>query len=462
MPCSMHTFCRLLCLSIAIASLISCDKKLLEPSTSTQKDVSNFVTPLTVAQGQQYYKSVLIKKSINTPKHLYSQSLGEVTADFSHAVQQESGSFYSIEVPITSSKSTAYAISNQSKTTLEAAKKLLNTNFNRLVIYKNKQNGSIGERIVNFVPDANNTENDIRDINLNRTGGLSKKFSGWLVYQTWSGNSLFALHIDKGRPTNKFNFSSLEKKDGKSSKSSRNGSVNDCETIFWEKFVQMCYTQVPNNGSEVCIWEPTGDTWLEVVCEEDPNDPDLDPACYQLGNCSEPYSPGTVTGPISSTPSDLTNQQQLDNLLQTDPVYAAYYATLTPAEKLWALLVPIAAYKGYQNATQSLQMANSTFPGNQHNSAADALRHALWNGMNTNDMGLYLAQEFGDAHEDFPTNDPLEKRMDLFNNEQGRLAALKLQEDNEYTLANLSDYLIFLAENGGLRVIHNGQLVPSP
>jgi len=64
-------------------------------------------------------------------------------------------------------------------------------------------------------------------------------------------------------------------------------------------------------------------------------------------------------------------------------------------------------------------------PGDPHNNADDAFRHALWSYEMTNAIGAEQAKKFGDAHERVPDNDPSEMAMDLYNNHIGRQLALE-------------------------------------
>jgi hypothetical protein len=101
----------------------------------------------------------------------------------------------------------------------------------------------------------------------------------------------------------------------------------------------------------------------------------------------------------------------------------------------------------------------SGLPGN-HNGEADALRHALFNALNTQTAGEETAKALGDAHEeDRPQQPAGEKEMDLFNNEVGR----QLGKDNpDATPKRLTKMLIDKIVKGELKVLDsNGNLVNS-
>ncbi|MFZ1610184.1 MAG: RHS repeat-associated core domain-containing protein [Chitinophagales bacterium] len=102
---------------------------------------------------------------------------------------------------------------------------------------------------------------------------------------------------------------------------------------------------------------------------------------------------------------------------------------------------------------------NSELPG-IHNGPADALRHSLWNALNTQIVGEEEAKKFGDAHEEDRPNQPeQEKIMDLHNNKVGREIAL---ENPDASTKELSLKLIEKLEKGELKVLdEKGNAIPS-
>jgi RHS repeat-associated protein len=55
-----------------------------------------------------------------------------------------------------------------------------------------------------------------------------------------------------------------------------------------------------------------------------------------------------------------------------------------------------------------------------HNDTSDAFRHCYWSCCMAQKIGVEEAKRFGDAHENFPGNDPCERDMDFNNNDVGR------------------------------------------
>ncbi|MFL0685426.1 MAG: DUF6973 domain-containing protein [Algoriphagus aquaeductus] len=117
------------------------------------------------------------------------------------------------------------------------------------------------------------------------------------------------------------------------------------------------------------------------------------------------------------------------------------------------------------NAYHALNLANSLYPGNQHNSCGDAFRHAFFSGLNVASLGYSLAKQLGDAHEEKPGNPNNEKKMDLFNNSVGRDKANSILNSDAggYFDQILWQTLVQFGYNGGFKIIDNyGQVVNSP
>jgi len=85
----------------------------------------------------------------------------------------------------------------------------------------------------------------------------------------------------------------------------------------------------------------------------------------------------------------------------------------------WAIC---ARAHGHADSAESQALAY--YPANtMHNGVGDAFRHCYWSARMTINDGATHAKGFGDRHEDYPGNPPLEKEMDLANNSTGRSIA---------------------------------------
>ncbi|WOO42197.1 DUF6973 domain-containing protein [Rubellicoccus peritrichatus] len=81
-------------------------------------------------------------------------------------------------------------------------------------------------------------------------------------------------------------------------------------------------------------------------------------------------------------------------------------------------------FRGWRSANYATETAARRFSSiNQHNTRADAFRHALWTADMTRIMGPERASRIADGHENTINNHPREKSMDLHNNDVGRQIA---------------------------------------
>jgi hypothetical protein len=100
------------------------------------------------------------------------------------------------------------------------------------------------------------------------------------------------------------------------------------------------------------------------------------------------------------------------------------------------------------------------YPGPQVNNCADAFRHAFFSGLNVASLGLSLAKQLGDAHEEV-SQSIIERDMDLYNNSIGMDKANLLL--NSGAGGNFDEIfwqtLVQVGYNGGFKIINNGQLV---
>lgn len=161
------------------------------------------------------------------------------------------------------------------------------------------------------------------------------------------------------------------------------------------------------------------------------------------------YNPGTggvgSSGGSAQVPGDTPELQVYEGDYRTrmSTSEIAIYDNMTRKQQVAYLL----------NAQQAEDAAARKYPGDGlHNGPGDAFRHALFSANNAIDLGLNLAKQLGDAHENQP-QDPLERQMDLYNNQIGR----NLSQQTNFIEATVS----YKVDTGGLLIIKNGMLVPS-
>jgi len=96
------------------------------------------------------------------------------------------------------------------------------------------------------------------------------------------------------------------------------------------------------------------------------------------------------------------------------------WKTLTQAEKDLIKQYPHEAYGIFKNRKIAEDETRAKFGFNRRNDKSDAFRHAYYNVINTNVVGIDIAKLFSDAHEsEVPTPLIKETQMDLFNNNIG-------------------------------------------
>ncbi|WP_295903102.1 DUF6973 domain-containing protein [uncultured Bdellovibrio sp.] len=113
----------------------------------------------------------------------------------------------------------------------------------------------------------------------------------------------------------------------------------------------------------------------------------------------------------------------IDKYLKSYADKGAYYLTgvrLNDAEKELVAKYPMdAAHIAYLTAVAGY-ITRKNFPEDEHiDNKADAFRHYYWAGMVGKQLGDEKGRKFLDAHESDPDNPDKEKRMDLYNNNEG-------------------------------------------
>lgn len=120
-------------------------------------------------------------------------------------------------------------------------------------------------------------------------------------------------------------------------------------------------------------------------------------------------------------------------------IQKGYVTNLTPAEKTYLLTHPhhIGMIRGH--AETALAEARRRFPGaGQHNGRGDAFRHCYWSALLARDIGANNARTFTTAHENYSSNPPGEREMDLHNNAVGIRIGAANASATDGQLANMA------------------------
>ena len=133
-----------------------------------------------------------------------------------------------------------------------------------------------------------------------------------------------------------------------------------------------------------------------------------------------------------------------------DGIYGTYQ-TLSDDEKKFIFKNPRMAYKFYDNSKKAKSVGRQ-FNGSS-NGYGDAIRHCYWCALNQVSAGLDspLAKEYGNAHENTPTNSDNEKRMDLHNNSVGYYLGNQAIKNN-WSEEELLKNVIKAADEGILQI----------
>lgn len=115
-----------------------------------------------------------------------------------------------------------------------------------------------------------------------------------------------------------------------------------------------------------------------------------------------------------------------------------FYPGLSQVERELIIKDPKSSFKAFINKKLAEKIADKYFSNGGHNDESDALRHFIWAGLLTFDLGKEKAQLYLDAHEQISYQPTVEKEMDTRNNKAGVESALKLINDNKATIENLT------------------------
>ena len=128
------------------------------------------------------------------------------------------------------------------------------------------------------------------------------------------------------------------------------------------------------------------------------------------------------------------------------------YKTLSDDEKSFIFRHPRTAYKFNANAEKAKTVGRK-FDGTT-NGYGDAVRHCYWCALNQVSAGLNspLAEEYGNAHENTPTNTENAKKMDLHNNRVGYYLGNEAIKNN-WSEEELLKTVIKAADNGILKIL---------
>lgn len=307
----------------------SCRKNLVDNTSDGSK--------LDIQSAISYY-SELVKNDGEAVKVNSLNTLNSLTKPnkkyvlFKKAYESETDKAWFVELPLLYNKRTSSIIGKKTETdNLNSSLQLLNSSFDRLILYKNKQTLKIEQLIVTYIPNQLYLSNHHNDASRNKINHIERDFSGYIAYRTWDEKPLYILKIENGKSVKRL----IPKKSSLtvskvSSKSIKTFDMS-CEDIYQYIFQQQCwYSDPEHTQNEECgDWELVETNYAGQDCQyELPNpegdpcmDPwDFNPACFQGGNV-QPELPHDPCGEaqrlalnqvFKSDMLDLKNKTNLD------------------------------------------------------------------------------------------------------------------------------------------------------
>ena len=127
------------------------------------------------------------------------------------AYYSETDKAFFVEIPVLYNQRSSM-VKSKTKLTVEEQQEVFRGSFDRLVIYKDKKTGNIGQKLLTYIPDLMYLRKHNKDISHNQINKMDKDFEGYLLYRSWSGTNLYLLEVSQGKTTARINF--LKKRAG--------------------------------------------------------------------------------------------------------------------------------------------------------------------------------------------------------------------------------------------------------
>lgn len=286
---------------------------------------SNADNSLSLTTAKKYFKEFIKTAGREVPKKFFTNSSDSANAKpnkkyimWKKAYISQNDQFTFVEAPLYyNQKLSAVLSSDDQPIDQEVKRKIFNASLNRLVVYKDKITGVVGQYIVNYIPDISYLEKHKNDISHNQIDKLDKDFTGYIKYMTWDGEPRIILKIKDGKTVSKGKYKKeiINDKNGKVSRSlySNTAAKEVCETWTEITVVMLCWVIDPEYPS---IYE-CNEYWDFVdyeICHDDGTGYDFcaDPAHFDFPECYNGPNPPTDEGsPPPPTNNDAYNPGRL-------------------------------------------------------------------------------------------------------------------------------------------------------
>ncbi|HUP11244.1 MAG TPA: hypothetical protein VM187_03510, partial [Niastella sp.] len=291
----------------------ACRKNDLSSSSPKNSDITDASVPMSVSLAKRYYKVLKHEQGTEVRLPHGARSAGS-EVNTKHPLWQkvytgETKLHTFVEVPLFYNKRPSAIINTgDEQLDMTTVQQVLNTSFDRLIIYKNKKTGTVDQRIVTYIPDAKYAQAHAKDMSNNQLLHLDA-FSGYLLFRKWDGTMLSGSKLENGKVTQR--LKNITKKSKTPGSAAAAAARMICTTYCVQEYTETCYHSTSGEYTqEWCDWSYSG-TYCWESCYDDgtgegggTGDP-----CIDYGDCGG----GGPTNPTND-PDCVPAAEQLSEL----------------------------------------------------------------------------------------------------------------------------------------------------
>ncbi len=243
-------FSAIICIASLAFVIIACQKSADVPGSSE----------FDVAAAKEWYYGVFKKSAAYNE---YNRGTGgKKLPAWSKGIYKKIGGLEIVEFPLAKEKKSVLL---DGENGLSAADNLriAEASLSRIVIIKTPGN-RIVIREIDYIPEWNYLKMKNFDISHNSMTAMDKNYSGKLIVKKWNGEELSRKIIAGGKTVSK----------GRIQRAMPNNARSlDCATYLVTEYQMHCIwvTYGDEPATEECDWIPTGVTWYEEICDDDPS-----------------------------------------------------------------------------------------------------------------------------------------------------------------------------------------------
>ena len=275
-------------------------------------DLTDVNKPMNVSLAKLYYK-MLTKEYGNKVNNMGGDNRpNRKYVYWKKAITSENSRYSFVEMPLLYNRKATVVKKDRGSVQNKAEEdKIAKASFDRLVIYKNKKNANLNQRIVTYTPDIDYLERHNNDISHNQINKIDKDYSGRIEFKRWDGKLLFTFKYKDGKLLGRY----LPKMANSGQRLSR--TTDECWETTTYYYWETCYYADPEGLTEWCEYD-VYDISYEIECYSDYGDPeDYDSGCdcyYTIETIEPPSVTNNVDDPCISS-SIQTLGEGLPNLI---------------------------------------------------------------------------------------------------------------------------------------------------